>query len=400
MIYRILHNMVRLITFIFIMALVSCGGAMDDSGNNNDSVSKKADDKADKKPKGKRGDGKRGKGREGKKGKSNSRGKWNKDKQNEENIVINVEAEKIYRGDAVSVFKTTTILEADLESAVTSKASGIVLQIDVEVGDAVEEGNVLAILESDLQQLRLESASANYKKSLNNYERAKTLLIKGLANKESVENLKFETQSLKTNLDQAQLDLSFTQIKAPISGVITKRSIKKGNLIQQNTEVYEIVDFDSLQAVINVPENKWELFENNLEVLFQFASNNKTIKGRILRIDPVVDSSTGTFKVVISIDETSARLRPGLFGKTLVILDKRQNTLLITKNALIREDDMSYVYLINDNKSVTKTIIQLGYEMDDIIEVISGLDEGQQVVTTGKNNVSPESKVEVIEYND
>ena len=379
--------MARLIIFVFtavlILSLASCGreDAGDSSATKGAGKNAQVDKKVDNKKRGKR----TGKG---------------KGKGSDEPVVINVEAENVHLGSAISVFKTTTILEADLESAVTSKASGIVLKINVEVGDKVSEGDVLAILESDLQQLGVQSASANYQKSLHNYDRAKVLLKKGLANKESVDNLKFETRSLKTNLDQAKMDLDFTRIKAPISGVITKRSIKKGNLIQLNTAVYEIVDFNSLQAVINVPENKWGLFENNLQVLFNFASFEVPVTGRILRMDPVVDSSTGTFKVVISIDDHQARLRPGLFGKTQIVLDKRQDVLLVTKNAVIREDDKSFVYVINADKSVTKSTIQLGYEMDESIEVLAGLEEGQQVITTGKNNVSEESIVEVIEYND
>ncbi|MBL4661725.1 MAG: efflux RND transporter periplasmic adaptor subunit [Alcanivoracaceae bacterium] len=378
--------MARLIIFVFtvvlILSLASCGreAAGDSSATKDASKKAQVDKKANRK-----------------KGKRTGRGKG---KDSDEPVIINVEAENVQRGNAISVFKTTTILEADLESAVTSKASGIVLKINVEVGDKVVEGDVLAILESDLQQLGLQSASANYQKSLHNYDRAKVLLKKGLANKESVDNLKFETRSLKTNLDQAKMDLDFTRIKAPISGVITKRSIKKGNLIQLNTAVYEIVDFDSLQAVINVPENKWGLFENNLEVVFDFASFDKPVTGRILRMDPVVDSSTGTFRVVIAIDDHQAKLRPGLFGKTQIVLDKRQDVLLVTKNAVIREDDKSFVYVINADRSVIKTTIQLGYEMDESIEILAGLEESQQVITTGKNNVSEESIVEVIEYND
>ena len=102
-----------------------------------------------------------------------------------------------------------------------------------------------------------------------------------MANKESVENLKFETRSLKTNLGQANLDLEFTKVKAPISGIITKRNIKKGNLIPLNTQVYEIVDFDSLQAVINVPEDKWSLFKSGLDVNFNFNSFKELVKGHI-----------------------------------------------------------------------------------------------------------------------
>ena len=329
---------------------------------------------------------------------SHSNKKNQKDKDEKDEVIINVEATEIYAGDAISVFKTTTILQADLESAVTSKASGIVLQINAEVGDKVKAGDVLAVLESDVQQLRLKSAKANYQKVLNNYQRAQSLLKKGLANKESVDNLKFETQSLKTSLQQAQLDLEFTQIKAPIAGIITKRSIKKGNLIQLNTAVYEIVDFHSLQAVINVPEDKWNLFSTGLSVNFKFSSLPQTLKGEILRIEPYVDSATGTFKVVIAInDAIKYKLRPGLFGKTEIIIDQHKNTLLVSKNAVIREDDNAFVYAINADNTVSKKDVQLGYEMDDAYEILSGIELNTKVVTTGKNNLAEGSHVEVIE---
>ncbi len=374
--------MKKLLVLVFMFSLVACGSKPNDDkdmkkGDKSSQVDKK---KSTKKKKGEKG----------------------RDEQ-EEKVIINVEATTIKSGNAVSVFRTTTILEADLESAVTSKASGIVLQINVEVGDKVEAGDVLAVLESEVQQLQYESANANYQKSLNNYQRAKSLLKKGLANKESVENLKFETRSLKTNLSQAKLDLDFTKITAPISGIITKRSIKKGNLIQLNTQVYEIVDFDSLQAVINVPEDKWRLFKKGLDVNFKFTGLEQDIAGKIIRVDPIVDSSTGTFKVVMDIDQSQEQvnnLRPGLFGKTEIVLDKHEDTLLVSKNAVIREDENAYVYQINDDNSVTKRTIEIGYEMDDELEILSGIEVDMRVVTTGKNNVSEESTVEVIQYND
>jgi len=376
--------MKRLIIVIMVMSIVACGSAPVD--DKKDKSKDKNSSQVDANEKGKK-----------------DKAKKSKDGKEEEQVIINIEAANIRIGNATSVFRTTTILEADLESAVTSKASGIVLQINVEVGDKVEAGDVLAILESDVQQLKYESANANYQKILNNYERAKSLLKKGLANKESVDNLKFETQSLKTNLGQAKLDLEFTKIKAPISGIITKRNIKKGNLIQINTQVYDIVDFDSLQAVINVPEDKWNLFKTGLEAYFNFTSFVDVVKGQVIRVDPIVDSSTGTFKVVINIDgsqEIAKNLRPGLFGKTEIVLDKHEDTLLVSKNAVIREDETAYVYEINSDNTITKRNISIGYEMDDDLEILSGIEVDKRVVTTGKNNVSEESIVAVIEYND
>ena len=371
--------MKKILLFCLVFALSSCSFSSSNDDNSKNSKNKQTSSKSSNK-------------------KSKNKSAKDVKDDDEEEVIINVEATEIYPGDAISVFKTTTILQADLESAVTSKASGIVLEITAEVGDKVKAGDVLAVLESDVQQLRYKSAKANYQKVLNNYERAKSLLKKGLANKESVDNLKFETQSLKTSLEQAKLDLEFTKIKAPISGIITQRNIKKGNLIQLNTAVYQIVDFDSLQAVINVPEDKWNLFKKGLKVNFKFTSLDAVVKGDILRIEPIIDSSTGTFKVVIAIEDSNKyNLRPGLFGKTEIIIDEHKNTKLISKNAVIREDGKAYVYEINPDNTVTKHDLTLGYEMDDTLEVISGIELGTKVVTTGKNNISEDSKVEVIE---
>ncbi|MCF6289300.1 MAG: efflux RND transporter periplasmic adaptor subunit [Proteobacteria bacterium] len=375
--------MKKIILLLLVLSLFSCSFNSSDDTQSSKSTSKSSQDSKD--------------------SKSDTSNENGKDKEDDEEVIINVEATTIKTGDAIAIFRTTTILAADLESAVTTKASGIVLQINHEVGDRVKEGEVLAILESDTQQLGYASAKANYQKVLHNYERAKKILAKGLTNTEAVENLKFETRALQTRLSQAKLDLDFTKIRAPIAGTITKRSIKKGNLVQLHTQVYEIVNFDSLQAVINVPENKWSLFKPGLEVNFIFSNFTEVIKGAILRIDPIVDSATGTFNVVINIDksqELAKNLRPGLFGKTEIILDKHENTLLVSKNAVIREDQTAYVYEVNADNTVTKRNVTIGYEMDDELEILAGIESNKRVVTTGKNNVSEESIVAVIDYND
>ena len=120
-------------------------------------------------------------------------------------------------------------------------------------------------------------------------------------------------------------------------------------------------------------------------------------------MDPIVDSSTGTFKVIMNLDnsqEIARNLRPGLFGKTEIVLDKHKDTLLVTKNAVIREDQTAYVFEVNADNTITKRNISIGYEMDDSLEVLSGIEIARQVVTTGKNNVSEETTVKVIDYND
>ena len=318
-----------------------------------------------------------------------------------EKVVINVEASTSFLGDSIATFKSTAILEADRAATVTTKTSGIIIDILAEEGDFVKSGDVLLVLESDEQILSLNSAKANYAKSLNNYNRAQQLISKGLTIKEQLDNLKYETESLKSSLEQAKMNLTFTKITSPFDGIVVKRHVKIGNLIQNATAVFEVVDFDSLQAKIDVPEHQWHIMKSGLAVKFIFdALAGKEVIGNIIRISPVVDSNSGTFVVTVSIDNQEKLLRPGLFAKAEIVFDQRNDAILVDKDAIIREDELSYVYVLEDKVHINKVQVSLGYEMSDSFEITSGLEPGQVVITTGKNNLTPDVEVNVVNYDE
>jgi len=317
----------------------------------------------------------------------------------EEEIKINVETTEVGRGEAIAVYRSTAILEADRQATITTKSSGIILKLLAEEGDVVEAGDVVLVLESDEQRLRVQSARANFEKSENQLERAELLLEKGLSNKEAVDNLRFETKALKATLDQAVMDLSFTQVKAPFNGIISKRLVKIGNLVSQNTPVFEIMDPLSLQAKIDVPEHHWSRIRKDLPVRFQFdAIPDQLIEGTVERRSPAIDAATGTFTVTVVVDNEAQMLRPGLFAKADIIYDQKANVLLLDKEAVITEDSQSYVYLAVEDHKVEKRIVELGYEMTDAYEITNGLEQGLTVVTTGKNNLTPDALIEIVEY--
>ena len=319
----------------------------------------------------------------------------------EEKVVINVETSQSYLGESIATFKSTAVLEADRAAIITTKSSGIILDMLVEEGDEVKKGQVLLVLESDEQQLQLKSAQANYDKSLNNYTRAKKLVAKGLTNKEQIDNLKFETQSLKASLEQAKMNLSFTQVKAPFDGTVVKRHVKIGNLVQNATAVFEVIDFDSLQAKIDVPEHQWSIMKAGLPVNFEFeALRNAEIEGKIIRVSPVIDSGSGTFQVTVQVNNNEKLLRPGLFAKANIVFDQRNDVVLVHKDSIIREDELSYIYVLDGSKKINKVLVSLGYEMPESFEITSGLLADQIVVTTGKNNLTPDVEVNVVNYDE
>jgi len=317
---------------------------------------------------------------------------------NKDDLTYNVETAQAHTGVAQAVFNSTAVLQADREAEISAKAGGVVEEIRAEAGDRVKKGQVLAVLESGQQRLRLQQARANYEKTRNNWERSKKLLAKGLANAESVSNLKYETLVLKSLLDQAQLDFDNTRVKSPIEGTLVKRFIKAGSLVQSGEKAFKVVDFDSLQAVVNVPEMQLQKIHAGLPAQLRIdALDNATVNAEVLRVSPAVDEKTGTFAVTLAIPSPQIALRPGLFARVAIIYDQHPDAVLVDKNAVIREDQTAYVWKVNGD-GVSKQVIRTGYEMPDSIEVLEGLQAGDIVVTTGKNNLSPEARINVIDY--
>ncbi len=341
----------------------------------------------------------------GKKGKSTKKGEEKteadataKKSDESDELVYNVEAVTVRRGLAQATYRATAVLQADREAEVSSKASGVVESIKAEAGDTVKKGQVLAVLESAEQRLRLQQARANYEKTRNNWERSRKLLAKGLANAESVSNLKYETQVLKAVLDEAQLAYDNTRIKSPIDGTLVARFIKVGSLVKNGDTAFKVVDFDSLQAVVNVPEMQLQNIRSGLPAWLQIdALDNARVAARVLRVSPAVDEKTGTFAVTLEITDAEVPLRPGLFSRVFIVYDQHPDALLVDKNAIIHEDGKNYVWKINGD-GVKKVVVRTGYAMGDDVEILTGLQAGDKVVTTGKNNLSAEARVNVIHY--
>ena len=136
-----------------------------------------------------------------------------------------------------------------------------------------------------------------------------------------------------------------------------------------------------------------------LDVTFNFdALANQKVTGKILRVSPVVDSSTGTFEVTVAVNNENNNLRPGLFAKADIIFDQRDDVVLVDKDAIIREDELSYVYTLLEENKLSKQAVTLGYEMPESFEIVDGLQAGQTVITTGKNNLTPDVEVNVVNY--
>ena len=267
-----------------------------------------------------------------------------------------------------------------------------------EEGDEVHAGQVLARLERDQYVLEVERAKAALERLENELNRATEMHSRQLLSTDEFDRVRFDTDSQRAALKLAQLQLNYTEIKAPIDGVISERMVKVGNLVSQHEAVFRIDDFSPLWAVLHVPERELNTLHQGQSVRLSLdAYPGTSFSGEVIRISPVVDPTTGTFKVTAEVRDDSNRIKPGLFGRVQIIYDEHQDVTLVAKEAILSEDGKHAVFLVAADQSVSRQEIQVGYEESGQIEVISGLQPGDTVVTAGKGSLRDGAKVEVIE---
>ena len=319
----------------------------------------------------------------------------NNDKQ-DSTATIPIEISLVERGDVSANYISTATLEADQEAQVVSKVNGVVEKLNVEEGYKVKTGQPLAVLDDRQYRLEMDRAKADLDKLQNDFRRSQELYDKKLISVEAYENLKYQLESQQAAFTLARMNHEYTTIRAPIDGIVSKRLIKVGNMIRVNDPVFTITDFDPLLAIVYVPEHEMQKIHLQQPVGFEAdAIPGKSFQGHVERISPIIDPETGTFKVTIEVNDPTGQLKPGMFTRIRIIYDTRKNTLLVPKEAIISEDGVHSVYII-DNRMSFKREVRTGYANGSKMEIVSGLRQGDTIVTIGQSSLKDSSRVEII----
>ncbi|HVI60209.1 MAG TPA: efflux RND transporter periplasmic adaptor subunit [Luteimonas sp.] len=308
---------------------------------------------------------------------------------------IPVEVAKASHRAVAASYSGTGALDARAESQVVAKTSGIAMAVLVEEGQHVRAGQVLVRLDPGRAPLQAAQTAAQLRKLEANYKRAVRLAAQQMVSANDLDQLKYDMEEARAANNLANLELSYTNVVAPISGVIASRSIKPGNFVQINTPIFRIVDDSRLELTLNVPEREIATLKSGQPVKLQVdALPGKTFDGMVDRVAPVVDSGSGTFRVVCAFAGGDV-LQPGMFGRIRIDYDKRANALVIPRVALLDDQGAPAVYAVRKGKAA-RVAIKTGYTDGEWTEVREGLKPGDAVVTAGKVALRDGSPVQVI----
>ena len=327
-------------------------------------------------------------------------GQSEQDDANEENeeeaIAIPVEVGSPVRGDIVAVYSGTAPIEALAEADVIAKVAGEVRQINVEEGDIVKQGQILARLDGDRLRLELNQSEANLRKLQSDYDRNVELKEKSLISSGDFDKIKYDLEALEASFNLAKLELDYTQIRAPINGVVSERFVRFGNTLAVNDPVFRITSFDPLVAYLHVPEREYRHIAEGQPVGIDIdALQGLRVIAAVTRVSPIVDPQTGTFKITIEISDDQRRIKPGMFGRVSIVYDQHVNVLQIPRSAILEEDGETTVFVVEDEKAVRK-VVQTAYSDGGMMEITSGLSDDDRVITTGQIGLKDDALVTII----
>jgi membrane fusion protein, multidrug efflux system len=318
-----------------------------------------------------------------------------KDKEAKGPEAVPVEVATVARRPIAASYSGTAPLEARAESQVVAKTSGVALGVFVEEGQQVRAGQVLVRLDPDRSRLQAAQAAAQLAKLEANYARSVQLSKQQLISANDIDQLKYDLENARAANRMANLELSYTNVVAPISGVVASRSIKPGNFVQINTPIFRIVDTSRLEAVLNVPERELATLKGGQPVSMQVdALPGRTFEGVVDRVAPVVDSGSGTFRVICAF-AGGGTLQPGMFGRIKIDYDQRADAMVIPRVALLEGEGDPAVFTVRAGKA-QRVPVKLGYTDGAWAEIRSGLKLGDAVVTAGKVALRDGSAVQVL----
>ncbi len=309
---------------------------------------------------------------------------------------IPVEVTPVVRGDIANYLLYNSTVETEQTVDVFSRISGLVEKIYVEEGNRVKIGQPLLQLEQDEYILDEKNARLQYDKQKSEFKRFQILKEKNLISEEEFENTRLALEQAELQWKRAQLNLDYTIVRSPINGVVGERFVRLGDRIQTSTRLFVISNLNEKVVKLYIPQDEWvNCYRNQPAVITSDVLPEQQFTGWVKRISPIVDPTSGTFKVTVGIKDPGALLRPGMFVSVKLIVDTHRGVPLIPKAALVYENERSYFYLVQADSAVRQELHR-GFEDAHRVEVTNAIPDNARIVVVGQDGLKSGSKIKVI----
>lgn len=300
-----------------------------------------------------------------------------------------VEIQQVYLQDVNQIAEYTATVEAYKTNNITTSTPNRIKDILVDVGYKVVKGQKVVVLDNvNIEQLKVRLDNIERE-----YNRAVELLNIGGGTQQAVDQLKTELDAARRQYENM---VENTVLISPINGVVTARNYDPGDMTGANP-ILTIEQLRPVKVLVNVSEGEFTKVKKGMKVDIKLdVYGDEIFTGTVSLIHPTIDPSTRTFTVEIDIMNTDERVRPGMFARVIMNFGT-SNRVVVPDRAIVKQTGSGdkYVYIYKDGK-VSFTKVVLGQRLDNAYEVISGVENGVDVVISGQSRLADGVDVEVI----
>lgn len=288
-------------------------------------------------------------------------------------------------------------LEARRWTRLLSQEEGRITAVHAEEGDSVAEGELLVQLEDELLQAELKRAEAQRAQAEANLSRLERLAERELTSEEALSQAR--TDLAVRRAEQALLDtrLEYTRIRAPFQGTVTERHVEPGDGVGRFTHVMSLMDRDTLVARVNVSDRLAAILQPDDPVTIRIDALPETpLEGRIRRVFPVIDRESRQGTVEVILDDVPDGARPGQVARVTFTSEPVERRF-VPFAALRRDIDGEHVFVVDDGGEVSRADVRTGMRLQDVVEVLEGVEAGERVVVRGFLGLRAGREVEVVD---
>ena len=311
-----------------------------------------------------------------------------------------VEAVAVTKTNIAVVHTRTGSLRARHEVKIFTQEEGRIVSLPFYEGDHVKKGDIIARLDDKLLRAELNRAQASRHKASENIKRMRDLSKKQLASAEQLTSSETEYEVAKADEEILSTRLSYTTITAPFDGVVTNRLTQPGNIADRYSHLLTIADMSSLHTEVSISELLLPLLKVGDKALVRIdALGSTNFEGHILRIHPSLDPATRLGTIEVELNPVPKGAAPGQLCRVKL---ETQNVprLLIPFRALRQDLAGEYVFIVTPENKAQRVAIVSGQRIDEQIEILEGLQEGQNVITKGFLSLKDGIDVQLVSHPD
>ncbi|MDE6553169.1 MAG: efflux RND transporter periplasmic adaptor subunit [Muribaculaceae bacterium] len=329
--------------------------------------------------------------------------KAEKESEEKEDIPV-VKTMKVSEQDVDQLAVYTASVEPEVVNNISAQMANRIKAIYVDEGVRVGKGQKLVLLDdvnTTQYQLAVDNAKAALRNAQTNYDRSVELLKIGGGTQQSVDQMEVTLINAKNSVAQAERTLANarenTVLTSPISGVVTARNYDPGDMTGA-LPILTVAQVNPVKVVINVNESQLASINKGMPVDLTFNTyGDEVFKGTVSLVMPTVDAASRTVGVEITLPNSDGRVLPGMFGRATIALGNA-NHVVVPDRAVVKQQGSGdhYVYVLNNDGTVSYNKVELGQRIGTSYELISGVPSGAEVIVEGQNALTDGKKVQVI----